>query len=76
MYGGKTFSRLSLFLMNAGRGCCLELFMREYVDRNGSAKNRSKTSCKREAYQCLHADRFHTETFQSLHVNAVDMIWQ
>jgi len=36
--------------MNGERGCRLELFMREYIERNCSAQNGSKTSCKREAY--------------------------
>ena len=35
------------------RGCRLELFMRECFERNGSAQNGSKRSCKREAYPYL-----------------------
>ena len=35
------------------RGCHLELFMRECFERNGSAQNGSKASCKREAYPYL-----------------------
>ena len=31
----------------------MELFMREYFERNGSAQNGSKASCKREAYPYL-----------------------
>ena len=40
--------------MNEERGCRLELFMREYMEKNGSAQNGSKTSCKREAYPYLY----------------------
>ena len=39
--------------MNGERGCRLELFMRECFERNGSAQNGSKRSCKREDYPYL-----------------------
>ena len=42
----------------------LELFMREYMQRDSAAQNGSKTSCKREAYH-IKTKRFHTEPFQS-----------
>ena len=35
------------------RGCRLELFMRGFFERKGSAQNGSKRSCKREAYPYL-----------------------
>ena len=35
------------------RGCRLELFMREYFERNGSAQNGSNASRRREAYPYL-----------------------
>ena len=54
MCGEKTFQEFFLFLMNGERGCRLVLFMREYIEGNGSAQNGSKTSCKREAYPYLH----------------------
>ena len=50
---GKFFQEFVLFLMNGERGCRLELFMREYIERNGSAQSGSRTSCKREAYPYL-----------------------
>ena len=49
MYGGKFFLRIFVFLMNGERGCCLELFMCECFERNGSAQSGSKAWCKREA---------------------------
>ena len=44
-----------MFLINreGERGGYLELFMRECFERNGSAQNGSKASCKREAYPYL-----------------------
>ena len=51
---GKFFQEFFMFLMNGKRGCRLELFMRECFERNGSAQNGSKASCKREAYPYLH----------------------
>ena len=54
MCGGKTFSRIFLVPDEWRGGCRLELFMREYMERNGSAQNSSKTSCKREARPYLH----------------------
>ena len=39
--------------MNGERGCRLELFVRECFERNSSAQNGSKASCKREAYPYL-----------------------
>ena len=52
--GGKTFPRI-FHVANEWRerGCRLELFMREYMGRNGSAQNSSKTSCKRGTYTYL-----------------------
>ena len=50
---GKFFQKLFMFLMNGERGCGLELFMRGCFERNGSAQNGSKRSCKREAYPYL-----------------------
>ena len=53
MYGEKIFQEFFMFLMNGERSCRLELFMRECFERNGSAENGSKASCKREAYPYL-----------------------
>ena len=53
MYGGKFFQEFLMSLMNGERGCRLELFLREFFERNGSAQDGSKTSCKREAYPYL-----------------------
>ena len=39
--------------MNGERGCRLELSIYEYMERNGSAQNGFKTSCKRKAYPYL-----------------------
>ena len=50
---GKFFQEVFMFLMNGERGCRLELFMRECFERNGSAQNGSKASCRREAYPYL-----------------------
>ena len=50
---GKFFQEFFMFLMNGERGCRLELFVRECLERNGSAQNGSKASCKREAYSYL-----------------------
>ena len=52
MHGGKIFSRI-LHVPDEWRGCRLELFMRECFERNGSAPDDSKTSCKREAYRAV-----------------------
>ena len=59
---GKLFQEVLLFLMTGERGCHLELFMCERIERNGSAQNGSKTSCKRK--------RLHKEALQSFRVNA------
>ena len=54
MYGGKIFSRICHVPdVWRERGCHVELFMRECFERNGSAQNGSKASCKREAYPYL-----------------------
>ena len=53
MYGRKIFQEFFMFLTNGGKRCRLELFMCECFERNGSAQNGSKTSCKREAYPYL-----------------------
>ena len=50
---GKFFQEFFLFLIKGERGCRLELLMRGCFERNGSAQNGSKRSCKREAYPCL-----------------------
>ena len=50
---GKYFQVFFMSLMNGERGYRLELFMRECSERNGSAQNGSKRSCKREAYPYL-----------------------
>ena len=42
-----------MLLMNGERGCRLELFMRECFERNGSAQDGSRPSCKRAAYPYL-----------------------
>ena len=42
-----------MLLINGERGCRLELYMRGCFERNGSAQNGSKRSCKREAYPYL-----------------------
>ena len=47
---GKFFKDFFMFLINGERGCHLELFVRGCFERNGSAQNGSKGSCKREAY--------------------------
>ena len=49
---GKLFQEFFLFLMNGERGCRLELFICEYMERNCSAQNFSKI-CKQEAYPYL-----------------------
>ena len=49
----KLFQEFFMFLMVGERGCRLELLMRECFERNGSAQNGSKTSCKREVYPYL-----------------------
>ena len=49
MHGGKFFQEFFMLFMNGERGCRLELFVRECFERNGSAQNGSKASCKREA---------------------------
>ena len=54
-----------MFLINGERGCRLELFMRGCFERNGSAQNSSKRSCKWEAYPYLRGAVLHTEPFQS-----------
>ena len=53
MYSGKIFQEFFMFLINGGRGCHLELFMRGCFERNGSVQNGSKRSCKRETYPYL-----------------------
>ena len=50
---GKVFQELFMFLINGERGCRLELFMCGCFERNGSAQNGPKRSCKREAYPYL-----------------------
>ena len=50
---GKFFQDFFMFLINGERGCRLELFMRGCFERNGSAQNGFKRSCKREAYPYL-----------------------
>ena len=50
---GKFFQEFFMFLINGERGCRLEQFMRGCFERNGSAQNGSKRSCKREAYPNL-----------------------
>ena len=50
---GKFFQEFFMFLIDGERGCRLELFMRGYFEKNGSAQNGSKRSCKREAYPYL-----------------------
>ena len=50
---GKFFQEFLMFLINGERGCRLGLFMRRCFERNGSAQNGSKRSCKREAYPYL-----------------------
>ena len=45
---GKLFQGSFLFLKNGERGCRVELFMREYMEGNGSAKNGSKISCTKK----------------------------
>ena len=50
---GKLFQEFFMFLIFGERGCRLELFMRGSFERNGSAQNGSKRSCKREAYPYL-----------------------
>ena len=47
------FQEFFMFLINGERGCRLELFMRGCFERNGSAQNGSKRSCKRETYPYL-----------------------
>ena len=42
-----------MFLINGERGCRVELFMRGCFERNGSAQNGSKRSCKWEAFPYL-----------------------
>ena len=51
---GKFFPEFLMFLINGERGCCLGLLMRECFERNGSAQNGSKRSCKWETYPYLH----------------------
>ena len=53
MYGGKTFSRIILVPDDWRERLSFELFMHEYIERNGSAQNGSKTSCELEAYPYL-----------------------
>ena len=60
MYGGKTFQEFFMLLMHGERGCHLELFMSECFERNGSAQDGSKTSCKRKPIR-TYEERFHTE---------------
>ena len=43
---GKFFQEFFMFPINGERGCRLELFMRGCFERNGSAQNDSKRSCK------------------------------
>ena len=50
---GNFFQELFMFLIHGERVCRLELFMHGCFERNGSAKNGSKRSCKREAYPYL-----------------------
>ena len=50
---GKFFQEFFMFLINVERGCRLELFMRGCFERNGSAQNGFKRSCKLEAYLYL-----------------------
>ena len=54
MCDGKTFLRTFLVPDEWREGCRLELFMHEYMERNSSAQNGFKISCKREAYPYLH----------------------
>ena len=60
---GKFSLEFFMFLMNGERGCRLEVYMSECFERNGSAQNGSKASCKRKAYPYLHGT-FHTEPFR------------
>ena len=50
---GKHFRECFQLLINEERGCRLELFLQEYIERNGSAQNGAKTLCKRKAYPYL-----------------------
>ena len=50
---GKFFQEFFMFLINGEIGCRLELFICGCFERNGSAQNVSKRSCKREAYPYL-----------------------
>ena len=45
-----------MFLIYGERGCRLELFMHGCFERNGSAQNGFKRSCKREAYPFLRGE--------------------
>ena len=70
---GKFFQEFFMFLMNGERGCRLELFMRECLERNGSAQNGSKASCKREAYPYLRGTVPY-RTVPKSRVNAANML--
>jgi len=61
---GQHFQAFFLFLMNGERGFRLELLMWEYMEKNSSAQNGSKTSCKRKPIR-TYKERLHTEPFQS-----------
>ena len=65
----KFFQEFFMFLINVERNCCLELFMRGCLERNGSAQNGSKRSCKREAYPYLRVT-FPYRTVPQSRVNA------
>ena len=66
--------------MNGEKGCPLELFMRGYIKRKGSAQNGSKISCKWEAYPYLRGT-FAYRTVpkfpckRSLILNIIEGIW-
>ena len=66
---GTFFQEFFMFLIYRERGCRSELFMRECFERNGSAQNGSKASCKREAYPYLRGTVPY-RTVPKSHVNA------
>ena len=61
---GKPFKEFFLFLMNRERGCRLELFVRGYIERNGSVHSVNGKPIR------TYVEQFHTEPFQSSRVNA------
>ena len=65
----KLFQEFFLFLMNEERGCRLELFISEYVKETVLLRTGPRHHVNEKPIR-TYAERFHTESLQSSHVNA------